>query len=137
MYLCDSEYVCYLPSNEDLIDTILGIHTVPLNNATLKTALSQLCIYLSKFRNRLSAQNSLHLRRLVLFLTSMDQLCAERTKESGSNATEVMMAVNEFVDALGPRMKDVNLLEVDRYLRESKIARKVSILVFYHVCRID
>lgn len=112
----------------DLIDTILSIHTIPLSSVTLRASLAQLKIYLAKFKSRFSAQNAVNLRRLVLFLTSLDQFCSDwikRTEEAGNKASEAMLEVHQFVNALGSKVQDVNLLEIDKYLRASKIARKV------------
>ncbi|KIO20299.1 hypothetical protein M407DRAFT_30032, partial [Tulasnella calospora MUT 4182] len=114
--------------SSDLIDTILSIHTVPLSSSTLRASLSQLKIYLAKFRSRFSPKNALHLRRLVMMLTAIDKFCSDRASKSpdGRSTNEEMLGVQEFVSALGSQVQEINLLEVDQYLRESRIARKIS-----------
>lgn len=107
---------------------------VPLTSTVLRASLSQLKIYLGKFKTRLSPKNALHLRRLVLFLTAMDKFCQDTMDRAtaiisatgrGTSTQDQMLGVGAFVEALGPKVRDINLLEVDQYLRESKIARKV------------
>ncbi|KAG9035892.1 ATP-dependent DNA helicase chl1 [Tulasnella sp. JGI-2019a] len=130
-----SDQIVVIDEAHNLIDTILSIHTVPLSSTILRASLSQLKIYIGKFKARLSPKNALHLRRLVLFLTAMDKFCQDRmdhaiavmSTNSKHNADQdEMLGVGEFVEGLGPKVRDVNLLEVDKYLRDSKIARKIS-----------
>lgn len=91
-------------------------------------------MYLGKFKARLSPKNALHLRRLVLFLAAMDKFCQDKLGQANqaSNKDEIF-GVAAFVDALGPKVREVNLLEVDKYLRESKIARKVCAQLLGHI----
>ncbi|KAG8957316.1 ATP-dependent DNA helicase chl1 [Tulasnella sp. 419] len=119
-----TNHVVIIDEAHNLIDTILSVHSLPLNHTTIRASLSQVSTYLSRFRNRLNPQNVLHLRRLVIILSAIDKYC-ESQGAKGGNA-EMMLGVAEFVESLGPKVKDINFLEVDRYLRESKIARKIS-----------
>ncbi|KAG9022463.1 ATP-dependent DNA helicase chl1, partial [Tulasnella sp. UAMH 9824] len=123
-----TDQVVVIDEAHNLIDTILSIHTVPLSSTTLRASLSQLKIYLAKFRSRFSPKNALHLRRLVLVLTAIDKFCSDRASKSQDNRStnEEMHGVQEFVSALGSQVQEINLLEVDQYLRESRIARKIS-----------
>ncbi|KAG9029470.1 ATP-dependent DNA helicase chl1, partial [Tulasnella sp. UAMH 9824] len=123
-----TDQVVVIDEAHNLIDTILSIHTVPLSSTTLRASLSQLKIYLAKFRSRFSPKNALHLRRLVLVLTAIDKFCSDRASKSQDNRStnEEMLGVQEFVCALGSQVQEINLLEVDQYLRESRIARKIS-----------
>ncbi|KAG8897073.1 ATP-dependent DNA helicase chl1 [Tulasnella sp. 403] len=56
----------------------------------------------------------------------MDKFLADWLAKSKSPSEEEMLSVQQFVEALGSKVQEVNLLEIDKYLRESKIARKVS-----------
>src|ERR1700743_1516439 len=73
----------------DLIDTILSIHTVTLSSASLKTCLSQLKMYLQRFRTRLTARHALHLKQLVLFLVELLKYCQEYLSSGSSPKDEV------------------------------------------------
>ncbi|KAG8944165.1 ATP-dependent DNA helicase chl1 [Tulasnella sp. 424] len=123
-----TDQIVVIDEAHNLIDTILSIHTVPLSSSTLRASLSQLKIYLAKFRSRFSPKNALHLRRLVLVLTAIDKFCTDWPSKNHSKgpANEEMLGVQEFVSALGSQVQEINLLEVDQYLRESRIARKIS-----------
>ncbi|KAG8888047.1 ATP-dependent DNA helicase chl1 [Tulasnella sp. 332] len=129
-----ADQIVVIDEAHNLIDTILSIHTIPLTSTVLRASLSQLQIYLGKFKARLSPKNALHLRRLVLFLTAMDKFCQDTMDRAaatsmqgrGTSIQDQMLGAGAFVNALGPKVRDVNLLEVDKYLRESKIARKIS-----------
>lgn len=110
----------------DLISTLLSLSAVRLSMQTLTTSLEQVSIYYSKFRNRLSARHALHIKRLVAFLTALKAYAMEwgetnhvDSKKAAEN-TEVM-TVGDFVQRLGRKVEGINLLEIEAYLRESKV----------------
>ncbi|GLB38502.1 putative DEXDc2 [Lyophyllum shimeji] len=119
----------------NLIPTILSLSTTRLPSATLATSFMQVCTYVSKFKNRLGPANLLHLKRLVVFLDALKKYVLE-WKESRSAKTaqgkpaqtekvEVLTAT-ELLDRLGRKASGINLLEIERYLRTSKVARKIA-----------
>lgn len=110
----------------NLIDTILSIHTVSLPHSVLKKSLEQLRIYLQRFRKMLTPQHALHLRRLVEFLVAVDKYCNDLATQFTGAETENMMTPGEMIAVLGEKVQGINLLEIEKYLRTSKIARKVS-----------
>jgi chromosome transmission fidelity protein 1 len=108
----------------DLIDTILSIHTVALTSDTLKTCLSQLKVYLHRFRTRLTARHSLHLKQLVVFLVALSKVCQDF---QGTEARrDTLLSPAQFSALLGSKGEGINLLEIESYLRRSHIARKIS-----------
>ncbi|KII90522.1 hypothetical protein PLICRDRAFT_697066 [Plicaturopsis crispa FD-325 SS-3] len=115
----------------NLISTLLSLSAVRLSMQTLTTSLEQVSIYYSKFRDRLSARHALHIKRLVAFLTALKAYAVEWGENShvgskkATDKTEVM-TVGDFVQRLGRKVEGINLLEIEAYLRESKIARKIS-----------
>ena len=109
----------------DLISTILSLSTTRLPFHTLDTSLFQVSIYLSKFRTRLSANHVLHLKRLITFLEafkrySTDWLEAAKGKKQLDGRVEVM-TVAELMQRLGRRAESINMLEIESYLRSSKV----------------
>jgi len=126
----------------------LSIHTVSLSGAILKKSLEQLRLYLQRFRkvnchpitlslwflNRiqlLTPRHALHLRRLTEFLVALDKYCDETAKQASettpvSPTSEIMMTPGDLVAALGKKVQSINLLEIEAYLRSSKVARKIS-----------
>ncbi|KZT56338.1 DNA repair helicase [Calocera cornea HHB12733] len=107
----------------NLIDTVLGIHSLTLSTTTLQSCLGQLAIYVSKFRKRLASKHLVHLKRLFAFLTALEKFCLEL---QASGKAEEMMTAAGVVQALGQKVEAINLLEIEQYLKDSKIARKIS-----------
>lgn len=78
----------------------------------------------------------LHLRRLVEFLMSLDKYCedllSQATKTSSASASKIpvtaeqQMSAADLVSTLGKKVQGINLLQIESYLRTSKIARKIS-----------
>ncbi|KAH8114577.1 DNA repair helicase [Phellopilus nigrolimitatus] len=112
-----------------LIESILQLHTVDLSTSVLRVAANQLKIYLDRFRTRLNATHALNLKRLVLFLEALDQFASVRdaeTKERRDAAnSEDVLTVSAFVESMGNKVNGINFLELQTYLMNSKIARKV------------
>ncbi|KAI0359225.1 DNA repair helicase [Trametes cingulata] len=128
--------VVIIDEAHNLTSTLLSLSTTRLPHRTLVNARHQLSIYLGRFRNRLSTAHALHLRRLMNLL---DALCvyAEAWRDArvggdgdgkgkGKGPEVEVMTSAELLQRLGRKTEGVNLLEVERYLRESKIARKIS-----------
>ncbi|KAK7056977.1 ATP-dependent DNA helicase chl1 [Paramarasmius palmivorus] len=110
-----------IPQAEKSSREALGI------DLTNQTSFAQVGTYLAKFRNRLSAQNMLHLKRLVAFLDALRKYLSDWKQESlkGSRKTEVLSAA-ELLERLGRRIVGLNMLAIEQYLRSSKIARKIA-----------
>jgi chromosome transmission fidelity protein 1 len=64
------------------------------------------------------------LKRLVIFLDSLKAYTArwkeERTNPKKNSQPEVM-TVNELISGLGKKVAGINLLEVEAYLKRSKV----------------
>lgn len=118
------------PFPPDLIDTILSIHSQTLTLTSLLLAQTQLKTYLLRFRSRLKGMNALYLKQMLLILNGLIDLCTKWGESSlatsGKAANGEMMLVGEVIKGMGRGLDQVNLLEVVRYLKESRIAVKVS-----------
>ncbi|KZP31421.1 DNA repair helicase [Athelia psychrophila] len=114
----------------NLISTLLSLSTVRLSLQTLETSLAQVSIYLTKFRTRLTAKHALHLKRLVQFLAHLRDYAmawlAQKKDQVKLDAKTEIMTVAELMPRLGRKVEGTNLLEIEEYLRTSKIARKIS-----------
>ena len=112
----------------DLIPTLLSLSTVKLSYSALALSLQQVCAYVQRFRNRLSSINMLHLKRLVVFLDALKKAVTEwktgKLAAVGSKAptdkAEVMTLV-DFTAKLGKKASSINLLEIEGYLKKSKV----------------
>ncbi|KAL0576051.1 ATP-dependent DNA helicase chl1 [Marasmius crinis-equi] len=111
----------------NLISTLLSLSTTRLPFRTLQTSLSQVAIYVTKFRKKLSAQNLLHLKKLATFLDALKKYLVEWQSEATKHPhrTEVLNAA-EFLERIGRRAVGLNMLAIEKYLKTSKIARKIA-----------
>ncbi|KAN0087763.1 Helicase C-terminal domain containing protein [Tylopilus felleus] len=126
-----SNQIVIIDEAHNLIPTLLSLSSVRVTSHILSTSLNQVMTYYEKFRTRLSAQHSLHLKRLISYMEAIQKITDEwkATKsEAGSTAdvrTEVFTIPN-IVEKLGRKAAGINLLEIEAYLKKSKIARKIS-----------
>ncbi|KAF8349254.1 helicase C-terminal domain-containing protein [Amanita rubescens] len=137
-----TNHIVIVDEAHNLISTLLSLSTVRLPYGTLATALQQLAAYISRFRTRLSGIHLVHLKRLLVFLDALKQYALEwkeskivksegpdhnsaKRKGSNSDLTEVM-TISEFMERLGRKASSINFLEIEKYLKTSKVARKVS-----------
>ncbi|KAF9462983.1 helicase C-terminal domain-containing protein [Collybia nuda] len=132
-----TDQIVIIDEAHNLIPTLLSISTTRLPFSTLTTSLQQVGIYVSKFRNRLGAENMLHLRRLVVFLDALKRYTLEwkdsrrnnsavRSQETHAGEKAEIMTVAELLERLGRKAAGVNLMEIEAYLRRSKVARKIA-----------
>ena len=114
---------------EDLIPTLLSLYTTRLTYQTLTASFQQVCNYVSKFRNRLGPDNMLHLKRLVVFLDALKKYTNEwkelrrgtTAHASGLKEKVEVVTVTQLLEGLGRKASGVNLLEIEAYLRRSKV----------------
>ncbi|THV04455.1 DNA repair helicase [Dendrothele bispora CBS 962.96] len=123
-----SNQIVIIDEAHNLITTLLSLSTVRVSLSTLRISLQQVSIYVTKFRNRLSAQHLLHLQRLRAFLEELQKYLSEwksNFKDNGPGKSEVISA-SELMERLGKKAIGINMLAIERYLKSSKIARKIS-----------
>ncbi|EEB91075.1 hypothetical protein MPER_10632, partial [Moniliophthora perniciosa FA553] len=122
-----TDQIVIIDEAHNLISTLLSLSTTRLTLQTLQTSFTQVGIYVSKFRNRLSAQNMLHLKRLVAFLDALRKYLSEwkANNLSSSRKAEVLNTA-ELLERLGRRIIGLNMLAIEQYLKSSKIARKIA-----------
>ncbi|RXK42015.1 chromosome transmission fidelity protein 1 [Tremella mesenterica] len=125
--------VVVIDEAHNLIDTILSIHSTTLTHHHLTSAISQLQQYLSRFKTRLKPIHTLWIRQTLSVLTGLSKVCLSfsTATPSSSNSSQnksraEMMDVNTFMARAGGSTDQVNLMNLVRYLKESKLARKVS-----------
>ena len=127
----------------DLISTLLSLSTVCLPLRTLTMSLSQLKIYMDKFRQRLTTEHLLHLKRLIVLLEALEK-SAEEWKAShekdqtkrfngvGNNNEMQVMTSGELLRRLGRKVEGVNLLEIEKYLKNSKVMQRLYAFYITH-----
>ncbi|KAG9315576.1 DNA helicase chl1, partial [Chiua virens] len=126
-----SNQVVIIDEAHNLIPTLLSLSSVRVTSYTLSTSLKQVTTYYEKFRTRLAAQHSLHIKRLIGYMEAIQKVMEDwrlTRSKTGSTAdvkTEVF-TISSFMDKLGRKAVGINLLEIEAYLKRSKIARKIS-----------
>jgi len=124
------DQIIIIDEAHNLIPTLLSLSTIILPAHILNNSVDQVSHYVAKFRTRLSATHLLQLKKLVVFLESLRTYVFE-WKES-IKATQTLddptknFTVSDLLQQLGRKIVGVNLLEIEVYLRNSKIARKIS-----------
>lgn len=110
----------------DLIPTLLSLSSVHLPGTTLSISLQQLSIYYSRFRTRLSTAHGLHLKRLVAVLKELQSygtqwMMERKAQPSGQQIRQEVVTPGELFQRLGRKVEGINLLDINQYLRSSKV----------------
>jgi hypothetical protein len=126
------DQIVVIDEAHNLIDTLLGIHSTTLTSYQLSNAASQLQQYLQRFRSRLKPVHALWVRQTLGVLQGLVKVCERYvsgqtpTGKDKSKAKVEMLDTNQLMGRLGGGSDQVNLMEMVAYLKESKLARKVS-----------
>lgn len=113
----------------DLIDTILGIYSTTLPASHLTAAGSQLTQYLARFRTRLKSRHTLWIQQMLSVLRGLVRVTeaySAGARKDKAKARGEILDVNTLMARVGGASDAVNLIELIAYLKESKLARKVS-----------
>ncbi|KAF9046470.1 helicase C-terminal domain-containing protein [Panaeolus papilionaceus] len=121
------DQIVLIDEAHNLIPTLLSLSTHRLSSNILVTSLNQVYTYVTRFKNKLLPANMLQLKRLVVFLEALKKYVEAwkiaRSKEK--EKTEVT-TVLQMMSRLDKKAAGINLLEVEAYLKKSKIAKKIS-----------
>ncbi|KAJ3758309.1 helicase C-terminal domain-containing protein [Lentinula raphanica] len=121
------DQIVIVDEGHNLIPTLLSLSTVTISLPLLRTALHQVTTYVAKFRNRLNPANMIQLKRLLAFLESLAKFVGEwRDQRPPQLATQEVLTPTELIERMGRKVAGLNMLEIEKYLKKSKIARKIS-----------
>jgi len=114
----------------NLIDSILSLHSISITTTQLTQIRQALLTYITKFKSRFAGLNATYLKQLALLLKGLSGF-AEEWSKGGTGKKEEMIAVGRVLKT-GEKgaLDQINLRKLDEYLQKSKIARKVSLLLF-------
>lgn len=105
----------------NLIDTILAIHSIAINGKTIRALLEMLQMYLTKYWQRLKGRNVVYIRQTIALLKALNKY----TRNAASKEGDVkVLPVNELLQQA--HADHINVYKIDRYLRESKLGRKLN-----------
>ncbi|KAJ1900499.1 ATP-dependent DNA helicase chl1 [Kickxella alabastrina] len=123
--------VVIIDEAHNLVDTILSIHSVTLDRQTVGALTEMLQMYFTKYWRRLKGSNTIYVRQTLALLKALRKFMdASATEALGKESTGVL-SVNEFLQRANA--DHINVYKIDRYLRESKIGRKLN--MFGDHCR--
>ncbi|PLW26224.1 hypothetical protein PCANC_22433 [Puccinia coronata f. sp. avenae] len=111
----------------NLIDSILGIHTVSLSNKLLNILHGAFDTYVKKFHQRLKGTNLIHLKHLIRVFECLLNFSNNWSKSIPSTKLrhEEIITTNTLLDH-SKVLDQLNVLELKQYLHESKIINKVA-----------
>lgn len=127
--------VVIIDEAHNLIDTILSSHSVSLSSSQVADCVAQAEAYLARFATRLKGLNEVNIKKLLKVLRGLADFCtaeadaytpspiSSRAEESGSFKT---LTPTELLRRIGGNVDQVNLMELEGWLRETKIARKMA-----------
>lgn len=83
-------------------------------------------MYYEKFRTRLSALHSLHLKRLINYMEAIQKVMedwrATKTKAGLTTDTRTeVLTISNFMERLGRKAVGINIVEIEAYLKRSKV----------------
>ncbi|KAJ2837367.1 ATP-dependent DNA helicase chl1 [Coemansia erecta] len=116
--------VVIIDEAHNLVDTILATHSALLDARCVTLLLDLVQRYFKKYWQRLRGSNVVHIRRTIALLRALDKYMRAVKTEDGGTPDVLVKGVNEFLhDA---HADHINVFTIDRYLRESKIGRKLN-----------
>ncbi|KAJ2559822.1 ATP-dependent DNA helicase chl1 [Coemansia sp. RSA 1933] len=110
--------VVIIDEAHNLVDTVLAIHSVSLDRRTVNALQEMLQAYLARYWRRLGGSNAVHIRQAMALLRALSKFMAR------CNSGVTVMPVNEFLQSA--HADHINVYKIDRYLRMSKLGRKLN-----------
>lgn len=121
--LADS--VVLIDESHNLIDTVLSVYTCIITSSRVSTAKLQINEYLRRFGGRLKGESEVMLRMLRRLLEGLERLCLEWAKGKKGGTEEVWTA-SKAVNVMGGNLDTINFAKLERFMKETRIAQKVS-----------
>lgn len=112
--------VVIIDEAHNLIDAISSIYSISVTLEQLQRSKAQVEIYLEKFKNRLNGKNKIYIMQIVRLLHGLSAFL----EKLGEKGTEGEVAAGDLL--FGKGIDQVNFYKLQRYLVESKLARKVE-----------
>lgn len=116
------DHVIIIDEAHNLMDAIVGIHSVTVTHSQLQTSIFQLTTYARKFKNRLKGKNRSYVAQVIRLVSSI----ADHLKSIKESKQPVEGSVQASDLMAGKGVDQVNPYKLSRYLQESKLARKVD-----------
>ena len=115
-------HIVIIDEAHNLMDAISNIHSSEVFLTQLQQSRAQLGIYLRKFRNKLKGKNRVYVTQVVRLIDSLVSYLEKLAQKPGPAS-----GVSEYTELMaGNGVDQINLYKLDKYLVESKLARKVD-----------
>lgn len=143
-------HIVIMDEAHNLIDTVNSIHSIELTLSKCSQALSQLSLYLDKYRSRLKAKNIIYIEKIQAILKALikymnpSSLSVQKPNSDTSNeangstktslesdnridSNEVSASIVQLNDFLfASNLDSHNLFKIEKYLKESDVVHKVQ-----------
>ena len=104
------------------MDAISNIYSSTVTLPQLQRSRAQLGVYLQKFRNKLKGKNRVYVTQVVRLIDSLITYLDRQAQRPGSTS-----GIAEYTELMaGKGVDQINLFKLDKYMTESKLARKVD-----------
>ena len=104
----------------NVIETVTAIHTVVLTLNQIRTALSQLAMYMERYRSRLLGKNVAYIKQVMAIVKALIRILQPKPDQKKDR----VLGVNEFVHLLN--IDHMNMFKIEKYLKESRLAQKLN-----------
>lgn len=104
------------------MDAISNVHSVTITQSQLKRSKALLNLYLQKFRNKLKGKNRAYVVQVARVIDSLSLFLDQNAQDP--RLSEAVVQVSDLMAGKGA--DQVNIHKLIRYLKESKLARKVE-----------
>ncbi|KAF2653464.1 ATP-dependent RNA helicase-like protein chl1 [Lophiostoma macrostomum CBS 122681] len=115
------DHVVIIDEAHNLMDAITGIYSISVTLAQFQQGRGQLTVYLQKFRNRLKGKNRVYVAQIVRVL---DSIIAYLQSTALFRSSDGLADVGALMSGKG--VDQINLFKLNRYLQDSRLARKVD-----------
>lgn len=116
------DHVIIIDEAHNLMDAIAGIYSISVTLSQVQQARMQLTVYLQKFRSKLKGKNRVYVAQTVRILDSMAAYL--QTKLADTKSTDGVVDMGALMSGKG--VDQINLFKLNRYIQESRLARKVD-----------
>ncbi|KAJ1026047.1 hypothetical protein NDA18_003707 [Ustilago nuda] len=117
--------VVLIDEAHNLIDTILSTHSVTIDSRQIIQASKQIEMYLDRFALRLKGNNEQNLRKVKKVLSALSTFFSKHATKGKGNS-DVVMSLTDMLGAMMGSVDQVNLVTLETWLKETKMARKIS-----------
>ncbi|KAF1937512.1 DNA repair helicase [Clathrospora elynae] len=116
------DQVVIIDEAHNLMDAIAGIYSVSVTLDQVQQARTQLTVYLQKFRNKLKGKNRVYVAQTIRILDSI--IAYLQSIDANTKVTDGLVDMVSIMSGKG--VDQINVFKLNKYLQESRLARKVD-----------